>query len=362
MLIRRSAATGRRALAAVAVSVMMTGAAQGQSSAAFSVGPISCPAGQACSGFLPVGPGADIPVTVLHGRKSGPVLALVAGIHGYEYSPILALQRLRGAISPETLAGVLILVHVANPPSFLRRTIYYGPEDGKNLNRVFPGSADGTQSERMAHALTRQVIERADYLIDLHCGDGNESLRPYSYWMRTGRPEIDQRSRRLAIEFGLDHIVIDDERPRDPARSMYCSNTAATRGKPAITVESGGLGAVPLGFQAADTAIARLETGVRRVLRHLGMSAGPESWPENKPTWIVRNQVLRSEATGLFYSEVRLDQDVRQGDLLGTVSDFFGRTVFELRAPFAGKILYVIATPPISAGEPLAMIGVPGSP
>ena len=105
--------------------------------------------------------------------------------------------------------------------------------------------------------------------------------------------------------------------------------------------------------------IARLETGVRRVLGHLRITAG-ENWPENKPIWIVRNAVLRSEATGLFYPEVRKDQQVSQGDRIGRVTDLFGKQLFELRAPFAGKILYVIATPPISAGEPLAMIGAPG--
>src|SRR5262249_56052604 len=126
-------------------------------------------------GFVQVGAGADIPVTVINGRTPGPVLALVAGTHGYEYSPILALQRLLPKISPQTLSGAVILVHVANMPSFLRRTIYYGPEDGKNLNRVYPGKPDGTLSERIARVITTQVIERADYLIDLHCGDRNAS-------------------------------------------------------------------------------------------------------------------------------------------------------------------------------------------
>jgi len=338
----------------IALALLLGAAAAAQPRPRFTVGPVSAAAGETASGFLAAGPGADIPITILHGRQAGPTLAMVAGIHGYEYAPILALQRIRAQLSPRTLSGVVILVHAANVPSLLRRTIYYGPEDGKNLNRVFPGRADGTQSERIAHALTTEVIARADFLIDLHCGDGNESLRPYTYWMRTGNPAVDERSRQLAVAFGMDHIVIDDERPRDPARSMYCSNTAATRGKPAITVESGGLGLVE------QDAIARLETGVKRILEHLRMSTGARFPPPGEPTWIVRNQVLRSEATGLFYPQARKDQPVRQGELLGTVTDFFGKKVFELRAPFAGKILYIISTPPINVGEPLAMIGEPG--
>jgi len=309
---------------------------------------------QMTSRLLPVAPGADIPITTIQGASAGPTLALVAGIHGYEYTPVLALQRLRRTLTPGGLAGTVILVHVANMPSFLRRTVYYGPDDGKNLNRVFPGRPEGTLSERIAHAITREVIERADYLIDLHCGDGNESLRPYSYWMRTGKPDLDERSRRLALAFGLDHIVVDDERPTDPAQSVYCSNTAATRGKPAITVESGGLGLIE------EDAVARLEQGVLRVLRHLKMTRAAVADQPVAPVWIVRNSVLRSDATGLFYPAVRKDQDVPQDALIGRVTDFFGNTLREVRAPFAGRILYVIATPPISAGEPLAMIGAPG--
>ena len=74
----------------------------------------------------------------------------------------------------------MIIVHIANLPSFLKRTIYYNPWDWKNLNRVYPGRPDGTNTERIASAITQEVIERSDYLVDLHCGDGNEALLPYA--------------------------------------------------------------------------------------------------------------------------------------------------------------------------------------
>jgi hypothetical protein len=106
-------------------------------------------------------PGATIPFTVVHGTTDGPVLALVAGTHGMEYVPIVALQRLRSSIDPAALRGTVVMVHVANMPSFLGRTIYYSPADGQNLNRVFPGKADGTLSERIADTITRAVIARA---------------------------------------------------------------------------------------------------------------------------------------------------------------------------------------------------------
>src|SRR5438552_4868927 len=164
--------------------------------------------------------GMQIPVTTIRGGGAGPVLALIAGNHGYEYPPILALQRLRALIDPATLNGTIIMVHVANMPSFLGRTVYFSPVDGKNLNRVYPGRKDGTVSERIAYVITTEVIERADYVLDLHCGDGNESLRPYVYQTVTGNQKMDEAMARMALAFGIDHIVVDRNRPTDPARSL----------------------------------------------------------------------------------------------------------------------------------------------
>ena len=76
------------------------------------------------------------------------------------------------------------------------------------------------------------MIDKATHLIDMHCGDGNESLRPYSYWQITGRADLDAAGKELALAFGLDHIVIDRERPKDPARSVYTANTAVSAASP----------------------------------------------------------------------------------------------------------------------------------
>src|SRR5262249_19848550 len=163
-----------------------------------------------------------LPVSVVHGARPGKVLALVAGTHGYEDTSIVALQRLLPQLDPKRMTGSVILLHKANPLTFYGRRIYYCP-DGKKLNRVYPGEADGTVSDRIAYALTREVIDKATHLADLHCGDGNESLRPYSYWQVSGNREVDEASRQLVLAFGLDHVVVDRDRPKDPAASSYTS-------------------------------------------------------------------------------------------------------------------------------------------
>jgi predicted deacylase len=317
------------------------------------VGELTARPGEKASGYLAVpdgvDPGVRIPVTIVHGTKPGPVVALVAGTHGYEYAPILALQRVRARLDPAALAGSAILVHFANPATFYGRRIYYSP-DGKNLNRVYPGRADGTLSERIAFAITSQVIAPATHLVDLHCGDGNESLRPYAYWQVTGDATLDEAGKQMVLAFGLDHVVIDRERPADPEHTMYTSNTAERRGKPAITVESGGMGSTD------EASVARLEAGVLSVLSRLGMLEAPSVQVEH-PIWIDRSQVVTSPATGVWRPVVDQKDNVASGALLGRILDPFGNVTHEVRAPFAGEVLYVLGTPPISEGEPLAFVG-----
>lgn len=322
---------------------------------AFTVGAVTAAPGAVAAGTLAVAPragdaGTTIPITIVHGSQPGPVLALIAGTHGMEYVPIVALQRMRTAIDPKTLRGTIVMVHVANMPSFLGRTIYYSPIDGKNLNRVYPGKADGTISERIADTITREVIARATHVVDLHCGDGNESLRPYTYWITTGDPKVAEAGRAMALAFGLDHIVVDRERPGDPAASLYTSNTAITRGKPALTTETGGMAVVD------EPSIALVERGVAGLLKHLGMrSDGPSA--VTAPILLERNEVLRAGVTGIFYAEVDKGHTVAKGTRLGRITDFHGKVLEEVRAPFDGEILYVVATPPVSKGEPVAMVG-----
>lgn len=338
--------------------VLLTATAFAQSRGSFTAGPITARAGEKASGVIQIAAlndeGTTIPISVIHGAKPGPVLGLIAGNHGYEYAPIIALQNLLPQLDATQMAGTVIMVHVANMPSFLRRTIYYSPVDGKNLNRVYPGKIDGTISERIAYHITKEAIERADYVLDLHCGDGNESLRPYSYWdVNTGGPAVVEKSKQLALAFGLDHIVMDRERPRDPQASIYCSTTATTRGKPAITTESGALG------ETDHESIARTEWGVLNIMRHLKMLEG-EAQRVAHPLFIERSEVLRSTATGIFYPLVERGHTVAEGTLLGYVTDFFGKRVYDVRAAFSGEVLYILGTPPVSQGEPLAMIGQVG--
>ena len=319
------------------------------------VGSAIARSGEKVSGFITVpdaaDPGCAIPVTVVTGTREGPVLALVAGTHGSEPAPIVALQRVRAQLDPTQLSGTVVFVQIANVPSFQQRTIYRGPWDQKNLNRVYPGKPEGTTSERIAHAITTQVIDQCTHLLDMHSGDGNEALRPYSYWNRRGVDErVDTTAREMALAFGIDHIVIDRGRPRDRNASLYCSNTAHVRGKPAVTTEAGGVG-VP-----TEDMVALNVRGAFRVMRHLGLLPGPRESVEH-PRWIEPHVVLTSPAAGLWYPAVRPDQQVTNGTALGRLTDYFGEVIGEVLSPLDGVVLYVVASPAMGRGEPIGMVG-----
>jgi predicted deacylase len=321
--------------------------------APLSVGAVTARPGEKVSGWIDVPDGSDkgarIPVSVVNGVRAGNVLALVAGTHGYEYTSIVASPRILERLDPKRMAGAVILVHMANPPAFYERRTYYN-SDGKNLNRVYPGKADGSQTERIAHAITREVIDKATHLIDMHCGDGNESLRPYSYWTVSPSPAVDEAARELVLAFGLDHIVVDRERPKDPAQSAYTANTATLRGKPAITVESGGMG-------LTDEASVKAQVdGALSVIAHLKIMDAPSVRVE-KPLWIEPAEVLRAPATGVWRPVLDQKESVAQGTLIGRIHDPFGKLLAEIRAPFAGELLYVVGTPPVTQGEPLGFVG-----
>lgn len=295
--------------------------------------------------------GTIVPFSIIRGAMAGPTLALIGGTHGSEVAPIIALQRVRGDVDASQLKGTLLIVHVANMPSFLGRTIYYSPIDGKNLNRVYPGKADGTSSERIAYAITSEIIQRSDYLVDMHAGDGNESLRPYSYWSNLGiNPKVDSVAKDLALAWGHERIVVDNDRPRDVNASVYTQNTAQLRGKPAITTETGWLG------EPNELMVQRNVMGAMRLMRYLRMLPGKVELVQN-PIWIERSEVLRSPGTGVWHAAVERGMTVTKGSLLGTLTDFYGNTMAEIRAPFAGEILYIVATPAMSKGEPVGMIG-----
>jgi predicted deacylase len=321
----------------------------------FSVGTATAAPGQKATGYLDIPAGSDagthIPVVVIRGARPGPVLAIVSGSHGTEYASIIAVEKLIQQLDPASVSGTVILVPLVNSASFLQKVPHVNPVDNKSMNRFYPGKMDGTQTDRVSYIITKQIVERCDFLIDLHGGDLDENLRPYSYWTISGNEKVDRISREMALAFGLDHIIIQTDFPRDPAASRYLSNTALTRGKPAAIAEAGYSGTVEPGDVHA------LAWGCENIMRYLKMLPGNAPLVQN-PVWIEKVETVTSDQEGIFYPVVNRGNYVVAGTEIGYVTDYFGNTIRELRSPVAGVVLYVCALPTMNKGGTVANIGV----
>jgi uncharacterized protein len=346
----------RRQVTLVLLSCALCLAASAQQG--LTVGTVTAVAGQTVTGFIEVPAGSDagtnIPVVVIRGPRPGPTLALVAGAHGTEYASIIALEKLIQELAPADVSGTVIIVPLVNIASFEQKVPHVNPVDGKSMNRFYPGNANGTQTERAAWAVTKQVVEKSDYLIDLHGGDLDESLRPYSYWAPIGNAQQDAISRAMVLAFGLDTIILSTDRPRDPNAARYLETNASLRGKPSFTAEAGYAGTV----EPED--VTKLTNGCLNVMRYLKMLPGNAS-PVQNPVWIEHIATVSSESGGVFYPMVKRGWYVQQGMKIGDVTDLFGKTVWEARAPSSGVVLYVCAVPSMKKGDTVANIGVVAS-
>lgn len=304
------------------------------------VGALRAAPGTKVTGYLDV-PGTPIrmPVTVVRGTAAGPVLSVTAGVHGGEYPGIEAAIRTAAGLDAESLHGAVIIVHIVDVPAFHGRNIYICPLDGKNPNRVFPGSPNGTASERLAHTVFTEVISRADFYVDLHGGDLNEALVPFTIMLETGDPAVDARTLGMARVYGIKYVV----------RGRVSGGTyaaAAQRRIPAILTEAGGQGLL-------DEESLRVHLrGLRNVMRHAGITPGDPD-PVEPITVLSRLHWVTSEHGGLCYLRVAPGARVEQGEQVGEVRDYFGVPLRTVIAPAGGVVLFTVTTPATNPGDPL---------
>lgn len=284
----------------------------------------------------------QLPVFLINGTKPGPTLVVTAGIHGAEYASIEAALRLGQTLAPDTLQGQVIVAPIANPLAFSARSIYVSPVDGKNLNRQFPGVANGTYSQALAYWLFHEVIQQGDAYIDLHGGDLIEALQPFVIHFPTGNPAGDQAAGAMARHFGITH-VIEGHTPG----STYAA--ASEAGIPAILAEAGGQGI------RTEKDIALLHQGVHRVMAHLGMTKQVFA-PDRSVIMLEHWAWLCAENNGVFYPKIAVGEQVTVGQDLGRVADVFGHTLQSLEAPISGVVLFLVTSLAMNSGDPLLAI------
>ena len=282
-----------------------------------------------------------VPHIMLCGSRPGPVLLVTAGIHNAEFVGIQAAIELSCEIDPAELSGSLIIVPLANRSGFENRTMSLVHEDGKNLNRVFPGDADGTEADRLAHMLYNTFIVHADAYVDLHSGDGYEELTPYVYYV--GDTPDEETARRMADCVDTDICI------RSRCRTGGAYNLAAVNGVPSILIERGCLSLFTREEVEAD------KRDVINIMKMLGMLDGGHECFEKAE---MHEHDIDSPSTGCWYPRLHAGDSFVKGDVIGEIRDYFGNVTDEIVAHEDGVILHQVASLNIMEGDPMIAYGV----
>lgn len=296
------------------------------------------------------GNSGTLPISVLKGKTDGPVFTIVAGVHGYEYPPIVATQKILQEINVEELKGTLIVIPIANTASFFTRTPFINPQDQKNLNNAFPGNVDGSITEQIAHFITSNIIAESDVFLDIHGGDSPEDLLPFvCYYDNQKKPKQTALAKELSEKSGFEYVVSYPYNISDNDPAKYTFKQAVQDGKTALSIECGKLGNVQ------EENVNLIKKGVFNMLATMDMYANG-SGPHNNIIYRNSQAYIKATVKGIFYSDYKAGDTVRKNDKVGYTTDEFGNIIERYKAAKDGIILYMLATPPINIDDTVMCI------
>jgi predicted deacylase len=297
------------------------------------------------------GASVSIPVGIARGKKDGPTLTVIGGVHGTEYAAQDAVLRFWRELDAEQLTGTVYTVLMADPTAVVGRSAYLSPSDGKNLNRVWPGNPDGTMTERIAHLITSEFVTKSVAVIDVHGGEWDEDIDCFIITHRSGDADLDRRTVELAMATGFTYIEVTDCNGAVLGAGTG-SGEAVRGGRPGMTFEAGGAGERRPEFVDAHV------HGLRNVLRHLGMLAGAPVMFDGDPVLLDHGVLMKTTKEGLYTPKVRVGQWVEVGDVFAEVRSFDGELLEQLVCPERGTVLDVIIARTIKAGAFAGKLGV----
>ena len=302
--------------------------------------------GQRWCGYLELGGGKfRLPAAVLHGEQPGRTMLITAGVHSGEYVGIQAAIELSQKLKIEKVMGTVIIVKVMNRTAFEKRGGSLGYADQKDLNRVFPGKENGTETERLAWTAAKELLPAADYYIDLHSGDDYEQLTPYVYYAGRAEKEVSAMSRRMAEQVDVPYMVKSD------VASGGAYNYAASQGIPSILIERGGMG----GWNSEEVRSTRRD--VRNILCHLGIYRGQKDYRTYYPLEVTDVCYQDASQDGLWYPCRKPGDMIHRGEKLGEVRDYDGRIKEVSVAEFGGVILYQTGSLQVMGDSPMIAYG-----
>jgi hypothetical protein len=289
---------------------------------------------------LPTGTIVDVHVDIYRGRKDGPTLMLSAGLHGDEVNGVEIIRRMMadGSIHPH--AGTVIAIPVMNIYGFLN--FARDLPDGKDANRSFPGTKNGSLASRVAYNLKNKILPLIDFGVDFHTGGGNKHNHPQI------RCDFgDKKSVELAKMFAPFFIVNTapiNNSLRNEARSME---------KSIIVYEAG----ESLRFD--EQAIMEGIAGTQRLMKSLGMTRkGTTHRHKHIPQIIHKTTWVRAENAGLFHTHIKPGIEVQEGETIGYITDPYNHYRVDINSPTSGFVIGLNYTPVINAGDALVHIGI----
>lgn len=300
--------------------------------------------------YLSDGSQIDIPLMAVRGKQEGPVLWLGAAMHGQELSGIpVVWEIIKERVDPEKLRGTIVGAPLLNPFSFNGRT-YYTPEDGYNVNRVFPGDSEGLLTHRLAHTILEKGIKKCDHVIDFHCNMA--SAMHFTIVQETGNKEAYKQSVDMAEAFGITNI--DMKLKHEAHRTGTLSQSTGEAGIPHITLEL-----IP--WRAIDPEAVKVGVrGVLNVMKHLNMIDGEMEAQDSIQVingWLTRTEV-KADLGGLVREHVEVGDEIQEGQLIGQIVNVYGEPVEDIVSPADGWLLAwpMIHNQAAGTGEHVAFI------
>lgn len=306
----------------------------------FTIADVEIEAGERKTLTLPV-PGQSIytplsmPVHVVHGKRTGPILFVCAAIHGDEINGIEIIRQLLKVKALSRLRGTLICVPVVNVYGFLNHTRYL--PDRRDLNRSFPGARHGSLASRMARVFAKEIIDRSSHGIDLHTGANNRTNLPH---VRSNLDDADCEN--LAVTFGTPIVI--NANLRDGSLRQY----ALEKGIPMLLYEAG----ESLRFD--KFAIRAGLRGVLNVMRALDMLPARRKSEPIVPVVEARSSSwIRAPMTGLLRTSIQLGVRITEGETMGHIADAIGENETRVDAPFTGVVIGRNNLPVVTEGDAL---------
>ncbi len=285
----------------------------------------------------------EVPIIIERGKEPGPTLLITAGIHGDEINGVEIVRKIVSNKFNKPKKGMVICVPVVNVFGFLNQSRQF--PDGRDLNRVFPGTQRGSLASIFAFHLMKEIVPFADYCLDFHTGAA-ERFNAAQVRIKGD----DKESLELAKVFGAPFIVLSKQREKSYRES------AIKLGKKVLLYEGG---------KSLDIDASITETGVEgalKVMQNLGFrdfrTELKSAKKNEKPVVIEDSKWIRAGYSGMFRSNAKLGQWYKKGEILGSISDPFGSFERKIKAPNEGYLFCVNHTAIVNKGDAIFHISI----